>query len=170
MENELIKKLETPIEDLDLSVRAHSCLKVVKINSLGELVRYKMEDLMKFRNFGQKSIAEIEQVLHERGLDFGMRFSFEINYLNLKKAAMVLRSMNHKLRQQILALIDSEKKITVTEIYVRLRLEQSVASQHLAILRKSGIVVTQRDGKFIYYTINYKRIEEINQFVQELID
>ena len=58
----------------------------------------------------------------------------KINFHNLKKAALVLRSLNHKLRQQILALIETEKRITVTEIYVRLRLEQSVASQHLAIL------------------------------------
>lgn len=96
--------------------------------------------------------------------------TLKINFHNLKKAALVLRSLNHKLRQQILALIETEKKITVTEIYVRMRLEQSVASQHLAILRRAGIVSTQRDGKFIYYTVNYKRIEEINQFVQELID
>ncbi len=82
---------------------------------------------------------------------------------------MVLRAMNHKLRQQILALVDSEKRITVTEIYVRLRLEQSVASQHLAILRKSGIVNTTRDGKFIHYSLNHKRIAEINKFVKELI-
>ncbi|MFM7711040.1 MAG: ArsR/SmtB family transcription factor [Ferruginibacter sp.] len=96
--------------------------------------------------------------------------SLKINNQNLKKAALVLRSLNHKLRQQILSLIDSEKKITVTEIYVRLRLEQSVASQHLAILRRSGVVITQRDGKFIYYTVNHKRIDEINKFVNQLID
>ena len=94
----------------------------------------------------------------------------KINLHNLKKAALVLRAMNHKLRQQILSLIDTEKKITVTEIYVRLRLEQSVASQHLAILRRAGIVVTQRDGKFIYYTVNHARIEEINKFISELVD
>jgi len=95
--------------------------------------------------------------------------SLKINFHNLKKAAMVLRALNHKLRQQILSLIESEKKITVTEIYVRMRLEQSVASQHLAILRRAGIVSTQRDGKFIYYTVNHKRVEEINQFVQNLV-
>ncbi len=95
--------------------------------------------------------------------------TLKINFHNLKKAALVLRSLNHKLRQQILALIETEKKITVTEIYVRMRLEQSVASQHLAILRRAGIVTTQRDGKFIYYTVNYKRIDEINQFVQDLV-
>ena len=95
--------------------------------------------------------------------------TLKINYHNLKKAALVLRALNHKLRQQILNLIETEKKITVTEIYVRLRLEQSVASQHLAILRRAGIVTTQRDGKFIYYTVNYKRIEEINSVIQDLV-
>ena len=93
----------------------------------------------------------------------------KINYHNLKKAALVLRALNHKLRQQILTLVETEKKITVTEIYVRMRLEQSVASQHLAILRRAGIVSTQRDGKFIYYTVNYKRIDEITSLVEDLV-
>ncbi|MGB4771793.1 MAG: DNA-directed RNA polymerase subunit alpha [Chitinophagaceae bacterium] len=72
---QLRKILKTPLEDLDLSVRAFNCLKAAKINSLSELVQYEQEDLMKFRNFGQKSLAEIEQVLHERGLQFGMDLS-----------------------------------------------------------------------------------------------
>jgi DNA-directed RNA polymerase subunit alpha len=72
---QLRKILKTPLEDLDLSVRAFNCLKAAKINSLSELVQYEQEDLMKFRNFGQKSLAEIEQVLHERGLHFGMDLS-----------------------------------------------------------------------------------------------
>jgi DNA-directed RNA polymerase subunit alpha len=69
---QLRKILKTPLEDLDLSVRAFNCLKAAKINSLSELVQYEQEDLMKFRNFGQKSLSEIEQVLNERGLGFGM--------------------------------------------------------------------------------------------------
>lgn len=69
---QLRKVLKTPLEDLDLSVRAFNCLKAAKINSLSELVQYDQEDLMKFRNFGQKSLSEIDQVLHERGLSFGM--------------------------------------------------------------------------------------------------
>jgi DNA-directed RNA polymerase subunit alpha len=72
---QLRKVLKTPLEDLDLSVRAFNCLKAAKINSLSELVTYEQEDLMKFRNFGQKSLAEIEQVLGERGLHFGMDLS-----------------------------------------------------------------------------------------------
>ena len=67
--------LKTPLEDLDLSVRAFNCLKAAKINSLSELVQYEQDGLMKFRNFGQKSLSEIEQVLIERGLGFGMDLS-----------------------------------------------------------------------------------------------
>ncbi len=72
---QLRKVLKTPLEDLDLSVRAFNCMKAAKINSLSELVQYEQEDLMKFRNFGQKSLSEIEQVLSERGLQFGMDLS-----------------------------------------------------------------------------------------------
>ncbi len=92
-----------------------------------------------------------------------------IDYHNIKKAALVLRSLNHKLRQQIIKTIFESEKLTVTQLYVKLRLEQSVASQHLAILRKAGIVKTERDGKFIFYSINPLRIESINDFVKKLI-
>jgi DNA-binding transcriptional ArsR family regulator len=95
--------------------------------------------------------------------------SVNVDLYNLKKAAMVLRAINHKLRQQILKLIDEHGKMTVTEIYVKLRLEQSVASQHLAILRKAGFVKTERDGKFIYYSVSTERLEELNKFVKELV-
>jgi ArsR family transcriptional regulator, virulence genes transcriptional regulator len=96
--------------------------------------------------------------------------SLQVDLLSVKKASLILRAINHKLRQQILKLIDEQGKITVTEIYVKLRLEQSVASQHLAILRKAGFVKTDRDGKFIYYTINTNRIEEMNKFVESLLN
>lgn len=95
--------------------------------------------------------------------------SLQINYYNIKKASLVLRSLNHKLRQQIIKIIDENKKMTVTEIYVKLRLEQSVASQHLSILRKSGVVKTERDGKFIFYTINKERIDGVEKFVNDLL-
>jgi DNA-binding transcriptional ArsR family regulator len=94
----------------------------------------------------------------------------EVDLLNVKKASLILRAINHKLRQQILKLIDEQGKITVTEIYVKLRLEQSVASQHLAILRKAGFVKTEREGKFIYYAVNPSRIEDLNKFVESLLN
>lgn len=99
----------------------------------------------------------------------GSNGNVNVNYHNVKKAALVLRALNHKLRQQILSLIDGDKRITVTQIYVKMRLEQSVASQHLAILRRAGIVNTERQGKFIYYTVNFNRIDEINRISNELI-
>lgn len=95
--------------------------------------------------------------------------TLKVDLLNVKKAALILRAVNHKLRQQILKLIDEQGKITVTEIYVKLRLEQSVASQHLAILRKAGFVNTDREGKFIYYSVNTQRLEELNQFIDTLL-
>lgn len=69
---QLRKVLNTPLEDLELSVRAFNCLKAAKINTLNELVQYSQDELMKFRNFGQKSLTEIEQILDERGLSFNM--------------------------------------------------------------------------------------------------
>ena len=93
----------------------------------------------------------------------------KVDLQNVKKAALILRALNHKLRQQILKLIDDNGRMTVTEIYVQLRLEQSVASQHLAILRQAGFVKTERDGKFIYYSVNESRLEELNNFVNDLL-
>ena len=94
--------------------------------------------------------------------------SVQVDFTNLKKAALILRALNHRLRQQIVKLIDQKKKITVTEIYVHLRLEQSVASQHLAILRRAGIVKTERDGKFIYYSVSVDRVSRIMKCVDDL--
>ena len=69
------KLLKTSLEDLDLSVRAYNCLKAAKINALGELVRYDTHELLKFRNFGKKSLVEIEELLQVKGLTFGMDLS-----------------------------------------------------------------------------------------------
>lgn len=69
------KLLKTSLEDLDLSVRAYNCLKAAKINTLAELVRYDTHELLKFRNFGKKSLVEIEELLQEKGLTFGMDLS-----------------------------------------------------------------------------------------------
>ncbi|MCL4129436.1 UNVERIFIED_CONTAM: hypothetical protein GTU68_004244 [Idotea baltica] len=66
------KLLKTSLEDLDLSVRAYNCLKAAKINSLGEMVKYDTHELLKFRNFGKKSLVEIEELLQIKGLTFGM--------------------------------------------------------------------------------------------------
>jgi DNA-binding transcriptional ArsR family regulator len=91
-----------------------------------------------------------------------------LDYVELRKAALVLRAVNHKLRQKMLDLLEANKRMTVTEIYVKLRLEQSVASQHLAILRSAGVVQTERNGKFIFYSVNRSRVGQISSLVEEL--
>jgi DNA-directed RNA polymerase subunit alpha len=69
------KLLKTPIADLDLSVRAYNCLKAADIKTLGDLAALDISDMMKFRNFGKKSLAELEQLIAEKGLTFGMDLS-----------------------------------------------------------------------------------------------
>lgn len=69
------KLLKTTISDLDLSVRAYNCLKAADIKSLGDLAALDISDMMKFRNFGKKSLAELEQLIAEKNLTFGMDLS-----------------------------------------------------------------------------------------------
>jgi DNA-directed RNA polymerase subunit alpha len=66
------KVLKTPLADLDLSARAYNCLKAAEIKTLGELVNYHIDDLLKFRNFGKKSLSELEEFVRDKGLHFGM--------------------------------------------------------------------------------------------------
>jgi ArsR family transcriptional regulator, virulence genes transcriptional regulator len=91
-----------------------------------------------------------------------------LDYVILKRAAMRIRAVNHPLRKEILELLEDRKRMTVTEIYIKLRLEQSVASQHLAILRKADVLITVRDGKFIYYSVNVKKMDEITNLVEKI--
>ncbi|MFM8363321.1 MAG: ArsR/SmtB family transcription factor [Haliscomenobacter sp.] len=93
----------------------------------------------------------------------------QLDYAELRKAVLVLRAVNHKLRQKVIHLLEESEALTVTDIYVKLRLEQSVASQHLAILRRAGVVVTDRQGKFIMYSLNKDRLAQISRLVEELL-
>ncbi|MEZ7967705.1 MAG: DNA-directed RNA polymerase subunit alpha [Flavobacteriales bacterium] len=67
--------LKTRLVDMDLSVRALNCLKAADIDTLGELVSYNKNDLLKFRNFGKKSLTELEDLVDNKGLSFGMNVS-----------------------------------------------------------------------------------------------
>ncbi|MDG2425341.1 MAG: DNA-directed RNA polymerase subunit alpha [Flavobacteriales bacterium] len=67
--------LKTKLVDMDLSVRALNCLKAADIETLGDLVAYNKNDLLKFRNFGKKSLTELEDLVENKGLQFGMNVS-----------------------------------------------------------------------------------------------
>jgi len=98
----------------------------------------------------------------------GPAADIQLDYAELRKAVLVLRAINHKLRQRIVDLLEENQSMTVTDIYIKLRLEQSVASQHLAILRRAGVVATDRHGKFIYYSLDKDRLAQISRLVEEL--
>jgi DNA-binding transcriptional ArsR family regulator len=89
--------------------------------------------------------------------------------LAIKKSAIILRAVNHKLRQQILKLLLEKKSLTVTEIFTGLFLEQAVASQHLAVLRRAGFVKTKREGKLVRYSINPQRLLQVQQVIEVLL-
>lgn len=93
-----------------------------------------------------------------------------INQYSIKKAGLIIRALNHNLRKEIIKIIEKDNKLTVTELYNNLKIEQSVASQHLAILRRSGVLLRKREGKFIFYSINHSRIDEINSFIKSLVE
>lgn len=99
-----------------------------------------------------------------------------MSYLNknqneiLNKAKMKVRALNHPLRQKMLALIkDNKNRMNVTDIYVKLRIEQSVASQHLAILRNQNLVSTEREGKTIWYSVDDPAIKRLIQISEQAI-
>jgi DNA-binding transcriptional ArsR family regulator len=98
-----------------------------------------------------------------------MNNQLPLDELRFKKAALVLRALKHLLRQKILHLIYKRKTITVREIYTKLKLKQSVASQQLAVLRKAKFVTTRREGKHIYYALDYVRLEEVQNLTRELL-
>lgn len=94
-----------------------------------------------------------------------------INHEKLQDSSEILRALAHPLRMKILEFIDQNETINVNKIYNTLQLEQSITSQHLRILRLAGLVNTEREGKFIHYSINYDKIDNtvaaINSFLEE---
>lgn len=77
---------------------------------------------------------------------------------NLKQSAEVLRALAHPVRMMILQFIDRNGTTNVNNIYNTLKMEQSITSQHLKVLRNTNLVNTERDGKYIFYTVNYDKI------------
>lgn len=79
----------------------------------------------------------------------------------LSTAQIIVRAGINKTRRKIIAFIRTQNECDVSTIYVKMRLEQSVVSQHLAILRRANMVNSRRDKKQIFYSVNEKRVAEI---------
>lgn len=95
--------------------------------------------------------------------------TFLIDEDRLEIASDVLRALAHDLRLRLLAFIDQNEKVNVNKIYNTLGLEQSITSQHLRILRLANLVKTQRDGKQIFYSVNYDNIEQLLSSVKTFL-
>jgi len=92
------------------------------------------------------------------------------DYKTSREAAEVLRAINNDFRQQILDVLHRHKQLTVTDIFVKLRIDQSVASQHLSVLRNAKLVNTTRDGKYIHYSVNYQRVDRLKNIIHQLLN
>ncbi|MDB5283738.1 MAG: regulatory protein ArsR [Bacteroidota bacterium] len=90
-----------------------------------------------------------------------------INTKQLDSASSVVRALAHPLRMKILSFIDANRKINVNKIYKSLKVEQSIASQHLRIMRDDGLVKAERKGKFIFYTVNYRKLGQIEKAIEK---
>jgi DNA-binding transcriptional ArsR family regulator len=92
-----------------------------------------------------------------------MSESLPLDVIQLKKAVLYYRAVNNKPRQQILRLLHKNARMTVTPIYKAINLHQAAVSQHLAILRRASLVHTERDGRFIFYSVNYQRLKQLHE-------
>ena len=84
----------------------------------------------------------------------------------VEQADAIINVIDHKVRQQIIKMLAEKERVKVGDIFKKLGLNQSITSVHLAILRRSDIVVNERCGRNIYYSLNYARIAEIIDFVK----
>lgn len=95
--------------------------------------------------------------------------SVSINQSRLQDSSELLRAIAHPLRMKILEFIDQNQSINVNKIYNTLNLEQSITSQHLRILRAADLVNTEREGKYIHYSVNYDKVAEANDAVRSFL-
>ena len=98
-----------------------------------------------------------------------LKDEIRLDIIRNKKALYILRAINHPARLEILKLIDEKKQLKVTDIYTALHLQQAVASQHLAVLRRAGFVSTKKESKFVYYTLCYNFIEHFTKTVELIV-
>lgn len=93
----------------------------------------------------------------------------EMESSSFKNGLRVYSAVNSKLRQKMLHLIHNKGRLTVTELFTELNIEQPVASNHLSILRNAGLVFAKRIGKNVFYSINYSRLEFLHLKSDDLL-
>ena len=94
-----------------------------------------------------------------------VRFQFD----KLQYSATLVKALAHPLRLKILEYIDSQGVINVNKIYSNLKIEQSVTSQHLSLLKIAGVVSCTKDGKYMHYKINYDIVAKAQRAVNNFL-
>lgn len=84
-----------------------------------------------------------------------------VNFDKLESASEMLKAIAHPIRIAIVDLLEGEKKLSVTEIYEALKIEQAIASHHLSILKNKGVLSYDRSGKNCYYYLKHPRLSQI---------
>ena len=122
---------------------------MAQINSL-----YKVED-------GEVLQSFVENITSQKP-------EFSIDLSLFKQGAAITRAVNNKLRQRILYTLHKKGLLTVTELRSEICIVQSKTSTHLKILRDVDFVIAHREGQNIYYSINYKRFQEVQALLQQI--
>lgn len=117
----------------------------------------------------QRRIAGLDKEVNEYAHIRNRNDVIGQNMEQIERAALIIKAIHSPLRQGIMQFIFTRGKASVTEIYTGLDLEQSIASQHLLILKNAGLVTPHREGKKVYYSANYTGIEKIIALVQQLL-
>ena len=86
----------------------------------------------------------------------------------MDRVNFILQVLNHNGRKQIIRLLEENDSLTVTEIYIKMRLTQSETSTHLSLMRKAGLVKAKREGKYVLYSLDQERVGNITQEILAL--
>lgn len=98
----------------------------------------------------------------------GPNTELKINTAEIEHLYSILKSINHEFRKKLLHILHTQGVLSVSELLIHCRSSQSYVSHHLAILRSAKLVKSERKGKFIYYTLNAKRMQQLQGFFNEL--
>jgi len=98
-----------------------------------------------------------------------MKKKATLDIQKLEMAASKLRAMAHPMRIAIIELLSNSKKMTVTEIYEKLNIEQASASHHLNILKNKGLLDSKRDGKMIYYSLKLSVLSNVIDCINQCV-
>ena len=122
-----------------------------------------------FENINSLRIFAFNIYIFRKTLTSMRKAKVNLDQEKLLISSEILRALAHPLRLKILEFIDKNDSINVNKIYNTLKLEQSITSQHLRILRLNDLVLTKREGKYIHYSVNYeginKAVKAVNSFL-----